>query len=171
MLNAHPDVRAVVSTGPHPNAELVRRFTDAQQRGDAAVLMELLANDVDWHVPGKNLLSRDYNGKAEVAGFWGRARELSRGTVRIKLIEALGGDEFGVALVRVFGEREGRSLGGQFQAFTYIASKTAKSRSSGLWSKIVMRLMCSGPDRRGGRGGSKRHCYADATLRPGSVTF
>jgi ketosteroid isomerase-like protein len=131
MLNAHPDVRAVVSTGPHPNAELVRRFTDAQQRGDAAALMDLLADDVVWHVPGKNLLSRDYVGKGEVAGFWARARELSSGTVHIEL----------------------------------------RSRSSGLWSKIVMRLMCSGPDRRGGRGGSKRHCYADATLRPGSVTF
>jgi ketosteroid isomerase-like protein len=109
----------VVSTGQHPNAEVVRRFTDAQQRGDAVGLMELLADDVVWHVPGKNLLSRDYVGKAEVAGFWGRARELSGGTVRIELIEVLGGDAFGVALVRVFGEREGRSLGGQFQAFTY----------------------------------------------------
>jgi len=101
------------------NAELVRRFSDAQQRSDPAVLMDLLADDVVWHVPGRNLLSRDYVGKAEVAVFWGRARELSGGTVRIELIEVLGGDTFGIALVRVFGEREGRSLGGQFQAFTY----------------------------------------------------
>jgi ketosteroid isomerase-like protein len=108
-----------VVDGQHQAAEIVRRFTEAQQRGDAAVLMELLADDVVWHVPGKNLLSRDYVGKAEVAGFWTRARELSGGTVRIELIDVLGGDAFGIALVRVFGEREGRSLGGQFQAFTY----------------------------------------------------
>jgi len=101
------------------NVDLVRRFTDAQQRGDAAVLMDLLADDVVWHVPGRNLLSRDYVGKAEVAGFWGRARELSGGTVRIELIEVLGGENYAIALVRVFAEREDKSLGGQFQAFTY----------------------------------------------------
>jgi ketosteroid isomerase-like protein len=103
----------------HPNAELVRRFHDAQGRADAATLMDLLADDVVWHVPGKNLLSRDYRGKAEVAGFWARARELSGGTVRTELLDVLGSDAFGIALVRVYAEREGRSLGGQFQAFTY----------------------------------------------------
>lgn len=104
---------------PESTAELARRFTDAQQTGDAAVLMGVLADDVVWHVPGRNLLSRDYVGKAEVAGFWGRARELSGGTVRIELIEVLGSENYAIALVRVFAEREGRSLGGQFQAFTY----------------------------------------------------
>jgi len=108
-----------VTSGGHANADLVRRFHDAQQHGDAAALMEMLADDIVWHVPGRNLLSRDYNGKAEVAGFWARARELSGGTVRTELIDVLVGDQFGIALVRVFAEREGRILGGQFQAFTY----------------------------------------------------
>ena len=36
-----------------------------------------------------------------------------------ELIDVLVGDQFGIALVRVFAEREGRILGGQFQAFTY----------------------------------------------------
>lgn len=108
-----------MTSGGHANADLVRRFHDAQQHGDAAALMEMLADDIVWHVPGRNLLSRDYNGKAEVAGFWARARELSGGTVRTELIDVLVGDQFGIALVRVFAEREGRILGGQFQAFTY----------------------------------------------------
>ena len=103
----------------HPNAEIVRRLHDAQQRADAVALMDLLADDVVWHVPGRNLLSRDYVGRAEVATFWARARELSGGTVRTELIDVLGGGTFGIALVRVFAEREGKSLGGQFQAFTY----------------------------------------------------
>jgi ketosteroid isomerase-like protein len=109
----------VVNSGTNPNAELVRRFTEAQQRGDAAALMDLLADGVVWHVPGRNLLSRDYVGKSEVAGFWARARELSGGTVRIEPIEVLGGEDYAIALVRVYAEREGKSLGGQFQAFTY----------------------------------------------------
>lgn len=107
----------------HPNIELVRRFHEAQRQGDASVLMELLADDVTWHVPGRNLLSRDYHGKAEVAGFFGKARELSGGTVRTGLIDVLGGDDFAIALVRVSAEREGKKLSGEFQAFTYRIEK------------------------------------------------
>lgn len=103
----------------HPNAELVRRFFDAQQRGDAPVLMDLLANDVVWHVPGKNLLSRDYRGKSEVAGFWAHVRELSGGSVRAEMLDILGGESYGIAMVRVFAEREERRLDGSFQAWTY----------------------------------------------------
>jgi ketosteroid isomerase-like protein len=103
----------------HPNAEIVARAQDALARADAAVLMDLLADDVVWHVPGRNPLSRDYSGKAEVAAFFARARELSGGSVRTELLDVLAGDTHGVALVRVFAEREGKSLGGQFQAFTY----------------------------------------------------
>jgi uncharacterized protein len=103
----------------HPNEDVVRRFLDAQQRGDPAVLVDLLADDIVWHVPGKNLLSRDYRGKSEVFGFFARARELSGGTVRVEPIEFLAGDNHAVALVRVDAEREGRNLGGQLQAFTY----------------------------------------------------
>jgi ketosteroid isomerase-like protein len=101
------------------HADLIRRFHEAQAKGDAAVLMDSLADNVVWHVPGKNLLSRDYTGKAEVVGFWGRVRELSGGTIRTELLDVLAGDDHAVALVRVYAEREGRSLGGQFQAFTY----------------------------------------------------
>jgi len=103
----------------HPNEELVRRFHGAQQRGDAAVLVDLLADDVVWHVPGRNLLSRNYVGKSEVIGFWGRVRELSSGTVRSELIDVMGGEHFGVAIVRVFAEREGKSLDGSLQAWAY----------------------------------------------------
>ena len=103
----------------NPNEEILRRFLDAQQRGDAALLNELLADDVVWHVPGRNLLSRDYHGKAEVFGFFARARELSGGTVRIEPIEILAGDQHAVALVRVYAEREGRKLEGELQAFTF----------------------------------------------------
>jgi ketosteroid isomerase-like protein len=103
----------------HENEALIRRFHEAQAAADAATLMDLLSDDIVWHVPGKNLLSRDYRGKTEVAGFWARARELSGGTVRTEPLDVLASDQHAIALVRVHAEREGRSLGGQFQAFTY----------------------------------------------------
>ena len=103
----------------HPNAELINRFLDAQKGADVAALNELLADDVVWHVPGRNLLSRDYRSKAEVFGFFAKARELSGGTVRIEPIEILEGDQHAVALIRVYAEREGRKLEGELQAFTF----------------------------------------------------
>ena len=106
-------------TKMHSNEQLVRTFLDAQQRGNAALLTNLLSDDIVWHVPGRNLLSRDYTGKTEVFGFFGRARELSGGTVRIEPIEILAGDQHAVALVRVHAEREGRKLDGELQAFTF----------------------------------------------------
>ncbi len=105
--------------GTHPSAELIRRFHDAQGRADAAAVLELLAGDVIWHVPGRNLLSRDYNGKGEVAGFFLKVRELSGGTIRTDLIDVLVSESFAVALVRVFAQRNGKSLDGEFQGFTY----------------------------------------------------
>ncbi len=103
----------------HSNAEFVRRFHEALRDGDVTVLMDSLADGVVWHVPGRNLLSRDYHGKTEVGDFWARARELSGGTVRTELLDILASGGYAIALVRVHAEREGRSLGGQFQAFTY----------------------------------------------------
>ena len=35
------------------------------------------------------------------------------------MLDVLAGERFGIALVRVFAEREGKKLDGQFQAFTY----------------------------------------------------
>ena len=102
-----------------PNSEIVRRFHAAQGQGDGAAVMEALADNVVWHVPGTNVLSRDYRGKAEVAGFFAKVRELSGGSIRTELLDLLDGETFGIALVRVFAEREGKTLDGQFQAFTY----------------------------------------------------
>lgn len=108
--------RAMTAT---PAGDIVRQFHAAQQQGDGAAVMDALSEDVVWHVPGANILSRDYQGKAEVAGFFTKVRELSGGSIRTEVLDVLGGERFGIALVRVFAEREGRTLDGQFQAFTY----------------------------------------------------
>jgi len=101
------------------NEELLANWFSAQTRLDIHGMQTMLADDVVWHVPGRNLLSRDYRGKAEVFGFFARARELSGGTVRIEPIEIMAGDQHAIALVRVHAEREGRKLDGEIQAFTF----------------------------------------------------
>jgi ketosteroid isomerase-like protein len=103
----------------HPNEQLLRDWFAAQAGADIAAMQAALADDVVWHVPGRNLLSRDYRGKAEVFGFFAKARELSGGTVRVELLETLPGDTHAIALVRVHAEREGKKLDGELQAFTF----------------------------------------------------
>ena len=54
----------------HPNLELLRRGYAAYGSGDMDTINELFADDVVWHVAGRNPLSGDYNGKEQVFGFF-----------------------------------------------------------------------------------------------------
>ena len=68
-----------------PMAELVRRGYEAVERGDIAALDEMLADDVTWHgtpASSNERLSRDYDGKAAVFGFFSELGRLSSGTLR-----------------------------------------------------------------------------------------
>ncbi len=103
----------------HPNEELIGRWFLSQVRGDPEAFRALLADDVVWHVPGRNLVSKDYRGVDEVIGFLARVRELSGGSARPQLLSVLANDAYTVALVRMFAEREGRKLDGSFQAWAY----------------------------------------------------
>lgn len=101
------------------NRQIVTGWMAAQARSDAETIRAALADDVVWHVPGKNLLSRDYHGPDEVLGFLARVRELSGGTARPQLIDVLSSEGYVVVLVRMHAEREGRKLDGSFQAWAY----------------------------------------------------
>jgi ketosteroid isomerase-like protein len=94
----------------HPNEELLRRGYEAFSAGDMQTLGELFADDIVWHVGGRNQLSGDYRGREEVFGLFGRFVELTGGTLRIELHAALADDEHALALQRTTGEREGRAL-------------------------------------------------------------
>lgn len=96
----------------HPNEELTRRGYEAFANGDMEALDELFADDVSWYVPGNNPLSGEYRGKDEVFGFFGRVAEESGGTFRLELHDVLANDDHAVALVKTYGERNGRSLDG-----------------------------------------------------------
>jgi uncharacterized protein len=108
-----------LTTMTHPNEELIGRWFLSQARADPEAVHALLADDVVWHVPGRNLVSKDYRGPDEVIGFLTRVRELSGGSARPQLLSVLANDAYTVALVRMFAEREGRKLDGSFQAWAY----------------------------------------------------
>jgi ketosteroid isomerase-like protein len=50
----------------HPNVTRMRDGYAAFAKGDFAVLNDLFAEDVLWHVGGHNQLAKDYRGRDEV---------------------------------------------------------------------------------------------------------
>ncbi len=94
----------------HPNEDLLRRGYEAFSKGDMQTLDGLFADDIVWHVGGRNQLSGDYRGKEEVFTLFGRWAELSGGTLTIELHDVLANEEHGVALQRATGTREGGTV-------------------------------------------------------------
>jgi ribosomal-protein-alanine N-acetyltransferase len=68
--------------GAVPAAQVVDRFYAVQRRfyaGEAVddELAELLATDIAWHVPGRNVIAGDYRGRTEVMAYFCRRRDLA----------------------------------------------------------------------------------------------
>jgi ketosteroid isomerase-like protein len=72
--------------------------------------MNLFADDIQWHVPGDNLVSGHYSGKDEVLGFIGKMMDLTDGTFRVDVHDLLANDEHAVGLVVLRAERGGKTL-------------------------------------------------------------
>ena len=96
----------------HPNVELLRKGYDAYSSGDVAVLNELFADDVEWHIAGRSAIAGDYKGRDQVFAFFGKLMELSGGTSKIEVHDILANDEHGVALVTGTATRDGKSFSG-----------------------------------------------------------
>ena len=111
MVRARPFEEVAVAD--HPNVELLRKGYDAYSTGDIAVLNDLFADDILWHIAGRSQLAGDYNGRDAVFGFFGKLMELSDGTSAIEVHDILANDEHGVALVTGTGTRNGKSFSGQ----------------------------------------------------------
>lgn len=57
------------------NMALMRRFSEARANKEPEAIMECLTEDVVWRYPGRNVHSREYRGKEEVAGFFRSLRD------------------------------------------------------------------------------------------------
>ena len=86
----------------HPNADLVREGVAAFQRGDLDALQrQYFAEDIRYHVPGRSPVAGDYEGVAQVLGFFGQLFELSGGTLRVELHDVMATDEHAAALLKI----------------------------------------------------------------------
>jgi uncharacterized protein len=94
----------------HPNVARIRDGYAAFATGDFAVLTDLFAEDVVWHVDGRSQLAGEYRGRDAVFAFFGKLMEVTEGTFRVDVHAVLADDEHGVALTFVSASRDGRSL-------------------------------------------------------------
>jgi ketosteroid isomerase-like protein len=96
-------------TGEHPNAALTRRVFAAFGK-DAKQISAAMCRDVVWRVPGTTAMSGEYHGRRDVVEFLRRTGLETDGTYRSRLLTVLADDDWGVAVYRASGERNGMRL-------------------------------------------------------------
>jgi ketosteroid isomerase-like protein len=65
--------------------------------GSSDGLLEVLAKDVQWTVPGTNAIAGRYSGLDEVLAYFARRRDIASGTLMMRTREILVGDGHHVA--------------------------------------------------------------------------
>jgi uncharacterized protein len=94
----------------HPNEELMRKATDALNAGDVDTFLGMHTDDVVVHVTGRNALSGDFKGKAEVASSLQQQMGMVDSPPEFDLHDVLASDEHGVILGRQRATRGGKTL-------------------------------------------------------------
>jgi ketosteroid isomerase-like protein len=94
----------------HPNASLAREAYDAFAKGDLAALDEVFAEDIRWHLPGRNQLTGTHAGRAAVYEMFGRLMAVTEGSFRIEVRTVLADDEHVLSLVDVSARSGERSF-------------------------------------------------------------
>jgi ketosteroid isomerase-like protein len=96
-------------TPEHPNAELTRRVFAAFGH-NAMAISAALSRDIVWRVPGDTVMSGEYRGRRAVVEFLRGTVLETNGTYRSKLHTVLANDEWGLAIYRASGTRNGIEL-------------------------------------------------------------
>jgi len=93
----------------HPNAELLTRLFGAFGN-DAKQISAALDRSVVWRVPGTTAMSGEYRGRRDVVEFLRRTGLETGGTYRSELRAVLADDDWGLAVYRAQGSRNGLEL-------------------------------------------------------------
>ncbi len=93
------------------SADLLRTGYEGFDSGDIAAVFAIFAEDITFHIPGRNPISGDYTGHEEVGGFFQTLAERSNGTFKIDVEDILdNGDGTVVALVTHVAQRNDAQL-------------------------------------------------------------
>ena len=94
----------------HASVTKVREVVDAFMRGDLEAVLDRMADDAVYRVPGKNMVSGNYRGRQEIRDFFIRLAEVTGGTMRLGLQDIMGDDHHVVMFWTLYAERNGKSL-------------------------------------------------------------
>ena len=92
------------------DADAIRQGYEAFGKGDIPAVAQLLADDVEWHIPGRSSLAGDYRGRDAVLGFFGEIGARSEGSFRLEIHDLLASDEHVVAIVTEIAHRGDKVL-------------------------------------------------------------
>ena len=115
-------------TEDHPNAALTRRVFAAFGK-DAMQISAALTRDIVWRVPGTTVMSGEYRGRRDVVEFLRRTSLETNDTYGSKLHTVLANDDWGLAVYRAWGRRNGVDLDVD-QAFVI-------RFEDGLWKEVT----------------------------------
>ena len=96
-------------TEEHPNAALTSRVF-AAFGVDAKQISAAFSRDIVWRVPGTTSMSGEYHGRREVVEFLRRTGLETDGTYGSKLHTVIANDDWGLAVYRARGSRNGIDL-------------------------------------------------------------
>ena len=96
-----------MSTGEHPNATAYRRTADAFRARDFDAIRSLVAEDVVWHVPGRNSMAGEIRGLDELVAWLGRLSDLG---FTLREHDVFGNDEHVCALSYMGAHRPGVAI-------------------------------------------------------------
>jgi ketosteroid isomerase-like protein len=82
----------------HPHEEVLRKGTDALNRGDLETFLSLHADDLVTHIGGRSPFAGDYHGKEEGSRLIQRQMEMLDGPPVFDLHDVLANDTHGVIL-------------------------------------------------------------------------
>ncbi|HEX6350215.1 MAG TPA: nuclear transport factor 2 family protein [Candidatus Dormibacteraeota bacterium] len=91
------------------NVEIARKAYKAFEEGDVQTVMEVFADDIVWHVPGKSSIAGTYKGKQQVMELFGKYMGMYDGQ-ETELHDVLANDQHTVALLTVKYRKQGRTL-------------------------------------------------------------
>jgi hypothetical protein len=90
----------------HPSATLIREGLAALNRGDIPAMVDMLADDVEWHEIGR---ADPIRGKAALAALYGGAA-VPDSEISAELHDVVANDDHAIALVQATARRGGRTL-------------------------------------------------------------
>jgi ketosteroid isomerase-like protein/limonene-1,2-epoxide hydrolase len=94
----------------HPNEKMLRNVYDAFSNGKIDALMEILDENIRWHVDIKGPVAGDYFGKDGVLKFFRRFMDLYGSTFWLRIINVVANEDIGVVFTEEGGEYNNHKL-------------------------------------------------------------